>query len=225
MSRFFILILFILANNRSTGQRADTLNIKLKPAHFKIRWNVIGISGDPIVYANGISLSNGIDEAGLIHFEDITANWLYKFQGELGYNGGYSYGGKFGRNDLLKPFLDPQLSYFKRSLTGVPEQQDIYLSSKLFIKRLPFEVEIKGGYQSLDSLANAGIGVGLQKRFKLLYTGISVVTHFQYSNFAAFLQGFIVKNKLSYRVLYERINKTDFSTLELHFVFRKILSN
>jgi hypothetical protein len=221
MLRLLSFLTLLTFNSLCFGQ-ADSANYHLRHKH-SARWQSLGVNYDAINSLYGMMISNGLDEQPLIHFEDIPAKWLYKFQGQSDFKNDYSVGIKLSRNYLqsIKPFYLVTVEFFQRDLaSSIVFQRDVYLSTGLYFLKNYFI--IKAGHQTLDTHSNFGIGLGIQKYYyPRLYGGFILTYHFDYGSFSFFLQSFLIRNKLGLRITYDKISKYDFLNLGLHFSFKK----
>jgi hypothetical protein len=227
MLRPTLILLLISASLTSAAQSPPAVHDSLLEVFYKIKWFTTGVNYDVLNRMPGVVISNGFDERPLIHFEDMTDGYIYKLNMQTNFTGDYSFGGNllYQKKRVLRWVEAPGVEYLQRNISSIALfQRDANLLMPIVIRTAPYRYInflTKIGYQQLNNHSTATIGVGYQKTFyRKVYAGALVNYHFKYISYNLFLQGFIVKSKLSLRATYDKIDKYDFLNLGLHFSFR-----
>jgi hypothetical protein len=197
-----------------------SISIVLELWDYKAKWITIGTSYEVVNSVYGISISNGMDEKPLIHFEDLRADVLYKIDGQTDFNKDYSLRGKLSWNHPYKRISLASIEYLQSNFNNAGFiHKDINLSGMIGINWAQLNVKI--GYQELNSYNNFGPSIGFQKsHYKpRLYYGFLMGYYFDYFTYNMYLQGFIYKNKLSLRLSYDRIEEFDFINVGFNYTF------
>jgi hypothetical protein len=176
----------------------------------------------------GIQIGNGNDEQPIIHFEDLSADILYKISGQTDFKNDYSIGGEISWNYPFKAKLSIlSLNFNQSRLTDNGFfQRNIGLSSRYYLRFTPnLHLLAKFSHQRLNEQNNVGFGLGIQNEHQKIYYGIRVDYFRDYYNYSAFLQSFLFKSKLSLRLAYDRIDNYDFFNIGLNYVIIKTTAN
>jgi hypothetical protein len=188
------------------------------------RYVTLGSQYDFINSTFGVLISNGYDERPLIHFENFADRLVFKIQANTSFNHDFSFETDLGWRHLFKklPFISlgfKQYEYAQKDFF----HNDIYATAETFLPRSNIAIKLKVGYQTLNEHENIGADIELRKVivYSRLYSGVSVGYHFDYFTYSAYVQGFMYKHKLGYRLQYENIGKFDFLKLGLIYTFTR----
>jgi hypothetical protein len=185
------------------------------------KWLTLGANYDAINSVYGAVLSNGSDEQPLIHFEEFSADFLYKITGQTDFKDSYSFGTKLSLNYPWRITM-ASVEYFQKDFKTINFfHRDVNVSAELYVRLITqFRLITKLGYQELNERKNFGTTIGLQKEFRKIYFGFQGGYYFDYYTYSAYAQGFLYKT-ISLRLVYDKIDKADFLNLGLHFSFYK----
>ena len=228
-SKVFLLI-SLLSLFHVYSQEENTL--LLDYSHNFVKWRFYGINFEQVNENFGLSLSNGLKEQPLIHFEDLQENILYDVSFQTNFTTNYTYGLGLGWDYPFIPFSLIDIHYVQRSF--VPQnyfQRDFHIGG-LFssgIIGIPGSLITRLGYQTLNDRSNLGVSFGWQKTFRLnkksphsnFYVGVVYTNYNDYERYNAFIRGFLFNEKMSYSFSYERIDQYDFLNFSINFVLLK----
>jgi hypothetical protein len=202
---------------------SDTsLKVILEPYHYEYRWITIGGNYETFNSTFGLTLSNGLDENPLIHFEEFSENWMFKISGSTNFEKDYSFETKIAYEYIPLIGIQPSIEYIHSDFDSMNFKfSDLNLSIGIWLKRIQTNLKIQFGYQNLNELNNFGAEIGLEKRIFKTYGGFMVGYRFDYFTYKAYLQSFIYKNSISLRANYERLDNYDFLTLGLNYTFER----
>jgi hypothetical protein len=176
----------------------------------------------------GIQIGNGYDEQPIVHFEDLSADILYKVSGQTDFNNDYSIGVEVSWNYPFKAKLSIlSLNFDQTRITNNGFfQRNIGLSTRYYLRFAGnLSVLAKLNHQRLNEQNNIGFGLGLQNGHRGIYYGIRADYFDEYYNYSVYLQSFLLKSKLSLRLAYDRIYKFDFFNIGLNYVIIKTTTN
>ncbi len=176
----------------------------------------------------GLQIGNGNDEQPIVHFEDLSADILYKVSGQTDFNNDYSIGGEISWNYPSKAKLSILSLTFNqtRIVNNGFFQRNIGLATRYYLRFTPnLHVLAKLTHQRLNKQNNLGFGLGLQNEHRKIYYGIRADYLKDYYNYSAFLQGLLFNSKFSLRLAYDRIDNFDFFNIGLNYVLIKTTAN
>ncbi|MFY8188167.1 MAG: hypothetical protein ACOVLC_09430 [Flavobacterium sp.] len=176
----------------------------------------------------GLQIGNGNNEQPLIHFEDLSADILYKISGQTDFNDNYSIDSEVSWNYPFKGKLSILSLNFNQSQFNDNQffQRNIGLSSRYYLRFTSnLTVIAKLSHQRVNEQNNLGLGLGLQNGHQGIYYGIRVDYFDKYYNYSAYLQSLIFKSKLSIRLTHDRIDKYDYFNIGLNYVIIKTTAN
>ena len=196
--------------------------------HYRNQFFTIGTFYGVTESLFGLQIGNGNDEQPIIHFEDLSADILYKLNGQTDFKNNYSVGSELSWNYPFKAKLSILSLNFNQ--TKITEndffQRNIGLSTRYYLRFTPdLSLLAKFSHQRLNEQNNIGFGLGLQNRHRNIYYGIRADYFKDYYNYSAFLQTLIFKSKISIRIVYDRIDKFDFINFGLNYVIIKTTAN
>ncbi|WP_460513280.1 hypothetical protein [Hymenobacter jeollabukensis] len=193
------------------------------------RWSTIGLNYDVVNQFGGVSLSNGLDEEPVMHFEDLPASILYKIQGMTDFKNSYSFDGKLAYTSLRWVSL-ASIEYSQLSFSG---NRLLYRNANLSAERglgfINCGVVTKIGWQELNNAKGFGAKIGLQKSYtrnfdkkslSAMYLGVDFGYYFHYTTYSVYTQGFILRNT-SLRLNYGRIDYFNFFSIGLQYTFNR----
>lgn len=214
---------FIGLDEKSIKITRDTsLKVVLEPYYYEYRWITIGGEYEIFNSTFGITLSNGLDENPLIHFEEFSENWMFKVSGNTDFKEDFSFETKITYKYLHSLRIQPSIEYIYTDYESVNLKfSDLNISIGIWLKRIQSNLKIQFGYQALKGMNNVGAELGLEKRLQKVYGGIMIGYYFDYFTYNAYLQSFIYKNQLSIKANYERIDKYDFLNIGLNYTFER----
>lgn len=203
-------------NSRKTAETISSLEA------YDSRWITIAVQNDFVNSTYGLHISNGFDERPLKHFEDFQDIVVFKLSAQTNFKEDYSLGANLGWQYPIRHLSQVstefrQFDYWQSEFFC----RDINLSTKTHWKSLGIILKI--GHQKLNDQSNIGPTIELQRDiiYNKLYSGVSVGYYSDYCNYSAFLQGFIYKNIISLRFVYERIDRYDLLNLGVNFTFKR----
>ena len=169
----------------------------------------------------GIQVGNGNDEQPLIHFEDLTADILYKISGQTDFNKDYSIGSEISWNYPFRAKLSIlTLNYNQSRFTDNDLfHRNIGLSTRYYTRFKNLSLLTKLSHQRLNQQNNLGFGLGLQNAHVGIFYGFRADYFKDYWNYSAFVQSLIFKDHLSLRLVYDRLENYDFFNIGLSYVF------
>lgn len=232
--KFLICIPLIIGHQISYGQVTnDSLlkdsikHISGVPYHWDLpptKWITIGTQYDFLNTTIGLSISNGFDERPLIHFEDFPENFIFKIKGSSDFHKDYNIGLDLEMKYLTRlfPIIAVGFNQFDYPQSNL-FHRDIHVSAERYFGKSGVALRLKIASQVLNNYENAGADIGIQKILlsQKIYTGISIGYYFDYFTYAAYLQGFVYKNKIGMRLNYQKIDNYDFLNLGLNFTFNR----
>ncbi len=176
----------------------------------------------------GLQVGNGNDEQPIVHFEDISADILYKVSGQTDFSENYSIGGEVSWNYPFKAKLSIFTLNFNqiRIVDNGFFNRNVGLATRYYLRFTPnVHILAKLSHQRLNQQNNVGFGLGLQNEHRKIYYGFRTDYFKDYFNYSVFLQGFLLKSKLSLRLTYDRIDNFDFFNVGLNYVIIKTAAN
>jgi hypothetical protein len=223
MFKVFFLIfscfLFVVASCQS-----DSLIIKLLPyPNYNYKWRSYSLNYDVTNSLYGAQVSNGYDEVYLIHFEDISSDWLYKIQGTTDFTSDYSLNGGmiYNGSAFHRLFSLPTLEVSKLWLPSRNfKLEEINFSLGRTIRRIRTYSFIKIGYQELNTFSNFGIGIGLQKTFSNIYVGFIYRNFFDYNCYSLYAQSSFIFKRIGIRALYDNISNNNFFSIGISYLYQ-----
>lgn len=192
--------------------------------HYESNWISLGTRVDVFSSSAGFSVSNGLDEHPITHFEDFSESWMYKLSGTTNFKKDYSYGVKLSRDYVFRYIYMPAIEYRKTAYSSIAFQHsDMNFSFGLNFRRFWGTFLVKAGYQGLNGQNSVGAGIGLQNSHRKpdFYYGFIIGHWAPYFTYNAFIQSFIYKHRWSLRADYERIEDFDFLNLGIHYIFNR----
>jgi hypothetical protein len=227
---FSLLLLFfsncLLAQTRSRGD-----SILYYGGYYETKYIAIGSSYDIANRIIGLNIGNGGDDRPLIHFEEFSADLVYKIYGQTNFEENYKWGG------IITDYYIPIGSLYLPMLSLKAEQQSIGNAQTLIRSfdfstspqiRLFTSLQLTGHllHQKIHSSSEIGLGIGVRKTHQKVYYGIQIDYLSEYLNYKAYLFSQLIQQKLSLQLSYERIHTFDFlniglsmllSTSQLHY--------
>jgi len=204
--------------------QSDTIiDIKLPIPNYRTNWFTIGTNYHVINSFFGFSLSNGLDEQPLIHFESFSSDFMYKISGQTNFKNDYSYNGQLAWKYPIRKVYKTSIEYSKTKFTTINFNcQNISFTNEFVIPRM-FHTGLitKLEYQKLNDKNNFGINLGLENVIYKTYLGFIVGYYFGYFNYKLFIQRFLYKQFISFRFDYERIDSFDFANIGIHFTLNR----
>ena len=228
MRKILILVVglyFNLVFSQTTEKQKDTIDSILPPLiSYNTKYFTLGSIYDTTNSLFGIQIGNGNDEQPLIHFEDLTAEVLYKINGQTDFKNDYSIGGEISWNYPFKAKVSILSLNFNQRLLSEKDLflRNIGLSSRYYL-RFTSNLSILGkiSHQTLNEQNNLGFGLGVENGHVGIYYGLRVDYFKEYYNYSAYVQSFLFKEKLSLRIAYERIDEYDFFNIGLNYIIIK----
>jgi len=187
---------------------------------YNTRWFSFGTSYGTLNQVFGFQLSNAADEEPFIHFEEFQDNFIVKLNGQTDFKNNYSYSGELGFS--LKRFVGRTTLKYDRINFKDPE---LFLTDFNLTSRIRYVhntgLLFRAGYQKLTDRENYGLGLGLEQVFQnFFHFGINSRYYFDYFHHEVYSQLVIPsKNLLTFRTVYNRINRTDLLTIGLNYAF------
>lgn len=184
----------------------------------------VGTSYDLANNVFGFSLGNGFDEFPLYHFEDFDDRLLIKLTGNTDFNQDYGYGVKLGWTYLFRFF---QVASIETRKFHYVENDFEFTEANLNLTFDPLKngfpglLEVMTGFQRLAGESNYGLGLGWQDanyRHGFHY-GLMIGYWGDYFTYNVFLQGFLVRDHLAFKVDYERIDTYNLASIGLSYLF------
>ncbi len=238
---FLTFISFSQVSNKDLKIKEEILKYEdslfIPDFNYNIKWYVKGMTYDTKHSLLGFSFSNGLKEKPILHFEDLQADILYYINAQTDFKNDYSLKFEFGLNDPFSysrflPFNHLFLEYIQRDLKlNDFFQRDFNIKSRIGFNLFNFysSLLVDFGHQTLRNNKNFGVSVGWQKSHKIysnsssssFYYGFLIGNYKEYNNYSIFLHSFLFKNKMSFRLSYDKINRTDFLNIGLNLVFYK----
>lgn len=210
-----------------------SLEYKLKPNQYQVevslgesyydnKWFTIGLYSDVINSLFGIKLSNGYKEAPLIHFEDISSNFLYLASFQTDFNKDYTF--DFRLKMTSTRFLyNSSIQYQQKDLKSINFYfRKLEFSKEVYLRPLDFSLIPSIGYQDLNNFQNIGFKLGVQKVYDLFYFGAKSGYFFNYFTYSIYFHSFIFNTNLSLRAEYERVYQNDFLNVGIHYTFKQL---
>lgn len=176
----------------------------------------------------GLQIGNGNNEQPIVHFEDLSADILYKVSGQTDFNNDYLIAGEISWNYPFRAKLSIlSLNFDQTRITDDGLfQRNLGLSTRYYLRFTPnLHILAKFSHQRLNRQNNIGFGLGLQNEHRKLYYGIRADYFKDYYNYSAFLQSFLFNSKFSLRLAYDRIDNFDFFNIGLNYVIIKTTAN
>lgn len=190
--------------------------------HYNYKKLNIGVDYDLENSNIGFSISNGIEVKPLIHFEDFSDDFLYKFRVRTNFNKDFG----------LETVLAYDLGFKFLQQVGIESKYYDYQNLKLKniglsvtknIRRLQIGFILKPNFQQLNEENNFGLEVGLQKVliYNKLYSEVGFGYYSDYFTYNFLLQSFIYKHKLGINACFEKIGQFQFLKIGVNFVLSK----
>jgi hypothetical protein len=121
------------------------------------KWLTLGANHDVINSVFGITISNGYDEHPIVHFEDLTADFLYKISGQTNLEKDYTFGANIAWNYPNRYLNLISVEYTQRNISSVNLfYRDISLSAKRYLRVKNLSTKVKIGHQNLKDKNNLG---------------------------------------------------------------------
>ena len=217
-----IMMLYIGFNIKDIEITKDTVvTILATPYNYYVsssKWRTIGTIYDISNSQFGVSFSNGYDEISLIHFEDFSADFVYKVSGYNNFKKDYGFEGVLGWKNRFGLF---SLNY---CYLGYSEEKSlrfnkIGISGSTYFRLLKSNLSIEPVYQSLNGKSKFGLNLGLQKvlLYSRVYSGLSIGCFGDYWVYSIYAQGFVFKKSAGLRISYEKIDRFDFLKFGLSY--------
>lgn len=193
----------------------------------KTRYFTLGSNTDIINSNYGFTISNGIEEKPLLHFEELTYDIVYKLgiQSDLRNNNKY---------DLLIGWNNPSrrlrtititLLSLEYSLTEFKQenfnQTKINLRGNFYIKPLLFTIVAKLGTNKINTSKDFGGEIGFLKSFKDIYFESYFGLYSQKPTYFISSQYNIYNNKIFGRLTYSQIDQINSLNLGFRYTFTK----
>jgi hypothetical protein len=201
-----------------------TLNVYLGWYNWYSKRLSVGTSYDLANNVFGFSLGNGFDEFPLFHFEDFDDRLLIKLTGNTDFNQDYGYGVKLGWTYLFRFF---QVASIETRKFHYVENDFEFTEANLNLTFDPSKNGFPGllvvmtGFQRLAGESNYGLGLGWQDanyRHGFHY-GLMIGYWGDYFTYNVFLQGFLVRDHLAFKLDYERIDTYNLASIGLSYLF------
>jgi hypothetical protein len=228
MKQIIIIVFFFqhIISSSQTIEKNDIVNdsIEIYYNNYNSKWLTIGTNYDVINTIYNIDLSNGLDEFPIFHFEDLTTDYLYKFSAQTDFRNDYSLSTNLKWKHPFKKLNAISLECSKKNFESIQfYNKDISLTTEIYLRFLKIVVKPKVAYQELNQEKNVGFELGLQKTHfkKGIYYGFSTGNYNDYWNYKLYLQKFLIRYKLSSRIVFERINKNDFFKIGINYTFNR----
>ncbi|TPE44636.1 hypothetical protein [Pontibacter mangrovi] len=218
MIRILLLLTLLPFEIYAQSDSTQFLNIG-REEFYNTRWLAFGTNYGFANSVIGFQVSNGVDEEPLIHFEDFQDNLLIKVQGQTGFDSSYSYGAELGFYSL-KYVGRTTLKYDVLNFND----SDLFLTDFNLTSRIRYfrntGLIFRTGFHQLDGNKNFGFGFGLEQNARNAYFGLNSRYYFEYFHHEAYFQYRIpTKNFISFRTIYNRIDKKDLLTIGLNYSF------
>ncbi len=225
-----IIIVFGLSSFFGISQEKETWKDStiIPVYHYRNQFFTIGTLYDATESLFGIQIGNGNDEQPIIHFEDLSADILYKISGQTDFENDYSIGSELSWNYPFRAKLSILSLNFNQTRITKNEyfQRNIGLSTRYYLRFTPsLHILAKFSHQRINEQNNVGFGLGLQNEHRHIYYGIRADYFKEYYNYSAFLQSLIFKDKISVRLSYDRIDNYDFFNIGINYVIIKTTAN
>ena len=186
-------------------------------------WLSIGAKYDVVNSTFGLVFSNGYDEMPFIHFEEFPDNLIYKINAQTNFYKDYSFGANLAWKNFRIGRWSPSMGYEQYDYSSKDFfHRDIHVSATTYRSRIRTSLILKTGFQTLNDANNWGACMGLQKWlvYDRLYSGILVGYYFDYLIFSIYFQG-LIKEKISYRLSYDRIDNYNLFNIGLNLLFNR----
>jgi len=187
-------------------------------------WLSIGVKYDIANSMLGLDFSNGYNEMWFIHFEEFPDNLIYKINAQTNFYKDYSFGANLRWKNFQIGRWAPSIGYEQYDYSSKDFfHRDIYVAASTYKRRIRTSFILQTGFQTLNGTNNWGACMGLQKwlTYDRLYSGISVGYYFDYLIFSIYFQG-LLKEKVSYRLSYNRIDNYNFFNIGLNLLFNRL---
>lgn len=202
------------------------INILIEEYYSKSTFKTFGLNHDILNSLLGISLSNGSDIQPLVHFENLTTDFLYKISAQTDLKENYSIGAKLSLNYPNRYLSIASVEFLQKHLVSENVfYRDINLSGSSYLRFVDLALLYKVGHQNIKSDNSLGLSLGLQKSHIGIYYGFLVGYYSDYFNYSAFLQSFLFNEKISLRIAYDKVNSYDFLNFGISFIFIKTTNN
>jgi hypothetical protein len=236
--KLIVILLFISLTQTGNGQvlvkrnNADTSEVLTGVTNYLDRcngkWLTVGANYDLINSTLGLAISNGLDEIPLIQLANYTQNLIYKINAETDFKNDYSFGANLSWKNPIRHIVLTSLEYSQFDYSESEFKfRNLDVSANIDSKMLKADLILKFGYQTLNENENCGASFGIQKVLvkQQLYSGASLGYYFDYFTYSVYLQGFVLRDFMSLRLAYNRIDNFDFINLGLNFTFTGRLKN
>lgn len=233
---FSVFLCFSQASNKDLIIKEEILkdqdSLFISNFYYESSWFVSGVTYETSNSLFGVSFSNGLKEQPIIHFEDLQANILYYVNAQTDFKNDYSFNVEFGLNYPIGRLYYSSIEFLQKNIKSNNFfQRDINIKSTIglgFLK-LNSSLLLNLGHQTLKSKNNFGVSVGWQKSHRInltssnssLYYGFLLGKYKEYNNYSIFLHSFLFKNKMSFRLSYDKVNNTNFLNFGLNIIFYK----
>lgn len=218
-------LLIVMEEDENSGYFDIVLPLPTGP------WISIGSFSD-IQYAPfGIAVSNGQDEEYLLHFEDFQAKVSGKLSAATDFNENFTLEAKgsirYLRIESIN-FHNTSLEYIHKDYSNV-RFRDYSVSTQLWMSHFWFpKISLKIGVQELNNKSGFGGAIGYEgwgpystthysKRFQY---GAQIGYWNDYFTYQLYIRSFIYKRTIGLMFKYNRMDRYDFFTVGLHYLFK-----
>ena len=167
----------------------------------------------------GLSISNGFYEHPLIHFEDLDTDILYKLSGQTNFSNDYSFSGNLAWSYPMGLLQLISLNFEQKDFDSKGLfYRDISLSGRSYFGLIDISLLIEAGHQRLNEQRSFGASLGLQKTHLGFYYGALIGYYNDYLIYSAFLHTSLFKEKVGWRIKYDRVGDYDFLNIGLNLI-------
>lgn len=218
----FLGLFSFFANSQDNKTWIDSLD--QFTTQYNKKYFTIGTLYNANISLIGFQVGNGNTEQPIIHFEDLTSTILFKISAQTDFKNEYSLSNTVSWNypfNGMLPLVSLNYDQSKISENNL-FLRNIGLSTKYYLQcTTGLDVLGKISHQRLDKNSNIGIGLGLQNTHNNFYYGLRADYFMYYWNYTAFLHTLVIKEEISFGIVYDRVEKFDFINIGVSYVISK----
>jgi hypothetical protein len=210
MNKLSIILCLLTLNSTAQEHEGEIEQPKYAPDNWefvddKIKYFTIAGNSDVLNSLNGITISNGIDEKPLLHFEDLNNNCLYKVCAQSDFMENYSIDLRLGWNlpSRRLHFITINLlsiDYIQKKIDdGLLYHRNLNLTTEILVKPLPFIIITKGGVNEINTKNYYGGEIGIRKSWREIYLQTTFGFYSKFKTLSAVTECNIYKNSLFLR--------------------------